>query len=207
MPYFASTQAFYTMLAKLPNLQKLRIPGRGISIVPLNQALPRLQVLHLARRDQTVAGPHAPRGQGRWLRNLFDESEEWCHVATAEEQGQASAVAATPLSIKKLNLEDFVTFRFFRQLLAQFPTMREMCLPVFKTLDLEADRASWMALKQAAPLQVEWTIGPELTETVVLNACCGHDLDTPFVQHYFRCQEHELTLLQNMSPLLRIRRG
>ncbi|KAF9387800.1 hypothetical protein CPB97_002033 [Podila verticillata] len=203
--YFTSTRAFYTMLANLPNLRELRVPGLRMSIVALNQALPQLQVLHLARRTNTVAGLNQ-RGLTRWLRDLSRESEEWCCLTAPEDKGKASAVVAKP-SIKKLIFEEFITFSFFRQIMTHSPSIREVCLPVFKTLDFEADHASWVTLRQLERLQVEWAVSPESTKKVVTNACCGHDLDTPFVTHFLKCKTHELSLLQEMSPILRIRRG
>lgn len=203
--YFTSTRAFYTMLANMPNLRGLRVPGLRMSIVALNQALPQLQVLHLTRRTNTVAGLNQP-GLTRWMRDLFRKSEEWCCLMAPEDKGKASAVVAKP-SIKKLIFEEFITFDFFCQISAFFPSIREVCLPVFKTLEFEADYASWVTLRQSERLQVEWTVSPESTKKVVTNACCGHDLDTPFATHFLKCKTHELALLQDMSPILRIRRG
>ena len=56
--YFTTIDAFHKMLASLPVLNDLMIPGKGISIPSLIQTVPRLKVLYFGNGTYTVANYH-----------------------------------------------------------------------------------------------------------------------------------------------------
>lgn len=149
LAYFTSVEAFYTMLAGLPAVRELNIPGQGLSIVELNRALPQLQRLHLNDHRTMVAYHFQDLIQGRLD---LDEGQLLAGPPLDE---------AAPTTIKKVVLENSISVTQLRQLLDRFPTIEDICLFPFKTNGIKIDQFAWAALREAESLQVRWTRNTE----------------------------------------------
>jgi len=148
LAYFTSAEAFYTMLAGLPAVRELNIPGQGLSIVELNRALPQLQRLHL-NDHRTMVAYHFQVIQGR---PNIDKDQLLAGPPLDE---------VAPTTIKKVVLENSISVTQLRQLLDRFPTIEDICLFPFKTNGIKIDQFAWAALREAESLQVRWTRNTE----------------------------------------------
>ncbi|KAG0336148.1 hypothetical protein BG000_006891 [Podila horticola] len=110
---FKSVGDFYRLLAKVPGLSDLRIPGE-VSIVALKQAVPRLTQLHLTAHKSMI---------GHQYGNISDLLETT--TDTVFEQYNSSDTN-TQWPLKSLSLDNSATFAELDQILQKFPTVERL---------------------------------------------------------------------------------
>ncbi|KAF9369040.1 hypothetical protein CPB97_003966 [Podila verticillata] len=178
LAYFTSTEAFYAMLARMPAVRDLNIPGQGLSIVELTRALSQLQSLHLSDHRTMVAY----------------HFQDLMQVRLDPDKGQLLAGPpldeVTPKTIKKVVLENSISVAQLRQLLDRFPMIQDICLFPFKTNNIKTDQFAWAVLREAESFRVRWTRSPgspgkDLPDDAVRTFSGRHSeqvsLETPFL--------------------------
>ncbi|KAG0032514.1 hypothetical protein BGZ82_006506, partial [Podila clonocystis] len=112
---FKSVGNFYRLLAKVPGLSDLRIPGEEVSIV-LKHAVPRLTHLHLTAHKSMIGHQHGN------IPGLLETTQD-----TALEQSDSSGTN-TQWPLKSLSLDNSATFAELDQILQKFPTVERLSI-------------------------------------------------------------------------------
>ncbi|KAF9303647.1 hypothetical protein BGZ74_003369 [Mortierella antarctica] len=111
---FKSVSDFYRLLAKVPGLSDLRLPGEEVSIVALKQAVPRLTHLHLTAHKSMIGHQHGN------IQGLLETTAD-----TVFEQSDSSETN-TQWPLKSLLLDNSATFAELDQILQKFPTVERL---------------------------------------------------------------------------------
>ncbi|KAG0087466.1 hypothetical protein BGZ93_007992 [Podila epicladia] len=111
---FKSIGNFYKLLAKVPGLSDLRLPGEEVSIVALKQAVPRLIHLHLTAHKSMIGHQHGN------FQGLLETTAD-----TVFEQSDSSETN-TQWPLKSLSLDNSATFVELDQILQKFPTVERL---------------------------------------------------------------------------------
>lgn len=208
LAFFESTRAFYAILANLPGLRELRVPGEGVSIIALNQVLPKLEILHLGRGIDLGVSLTSGRVAG-----LHQAPHGW-RLMTVEDIAVIGPAVETPPSIQTLNMTSSITIDMFRRILDHFPSMQHIYLPPFDTFNYKIDQKSWVALRQSESIEIEWTVSPDSTEKAEVPSYCAGlavplsliNLESPLIPPEYQFTYLKLCILWSF-PLLRVRRG
>ncbi|KAG0027243.1 hypothetical protein BGZ81_005783 [Podila clonocystis] len=111
---FKSVGDFYRLLAKVPGLSDLRLPGEEVSIVALKHSVQRLTHLHLTAHKSMIGHQHGN------FSGLLETTQD-----TALELSYSSETK-TQWPLKSLSLDNSATFAELDQILQKFHTVERL---------------------------------------------------------------------------------